>query len=738
MGALIVLGILFLLGPLVISIVTAARFGGLKASVEELKQRMSKLEGRSETRAAQPGPERRANPPPLPDFLKPPPAPIATSQPQTSVLKESRPSSPNWESILGVKLFGWIGGLALFLGVVFFVKYAFENNWITPAMRIVAGAITGMALLALSLLPAVRRYRAPAQSLCATGVLILYADIYAAYSFYGLISLTAAAVLMCVVTGVSLILASQLEAQSVAWLGVIGGFLTPMLFSTNYDTPIALFGYIGVLNFGVAALAAFKRWNYLIILAAIGSVIMESTWVAGFFGSASAGAERIILLAIQAQFLVICGARARAKSGENWSIAAAALTGFTPLFFCLYEVWPRGREWDFIFPIVLLCDAGLISLAITQRESTAKAKGLAVIVGAALIFTWLTEWAWNDRVSGFHGASLELIPWINYVVAWHVAVFLLFVVTPYFCGTKRLWPWMIAALSGPLQFWFVHRLLEDHWPQNWQWLIPIAFALPAAIGVIYLVKREHVDLASGDSRLATQGAAVLGFLSLIFPVQFEREWITLGWAFEGLALILLFRWIPNRRLRAVALIVLSAAFVRLALNPAVFEYHLRTANPILNWYLYAYGFGALSLFLSGRWFGDPRQKTYERCASPLLYSLSGIVLFLLMNIEIADYFSKGLTLTFSFSGNFARDMTYTIAWSLFALALLVFGIGKKVRAVRFVAIALLLVAFAKLFLHDLDSLNQLYRIGAFIAVAVIAIVASFIYQKFLSPGGKTT
>jgi uncharacterized membrane protein len=741
MGALIVLGILFLLGPLILSIITAARFGGLNASVEELKRRISKLEGVTEARAAQPTPERRANPPPLPDFLKPPPVPIATRQPETSVPKQPQPSSRNWESILGVKLFAWIGGLALFLGVVFFIKYAVENNWTTPTMRIVTGVIVGTALIILSLFPAVRRYRAPAQSVCATGILILYADIYAAYSFYGLIPLTAAAILMWIVTGASLILASHLEAQSVAWLGVIGGFLTPVLFSTNYDTPLALFGYIGVLNFGVAVLAALKRWNYLIILAAIGSVVMEATWVAGFFGSANAGTTRIILLAIQAQFLVLCVLRARAKSGENWSIAAGALTGFAPLVFCLFRDWPGGREWDFIFPIVLLCDAGLIGLAITHRESATKAKGLAAIVGAALLFTWFTEWAWNDRVFEYHGlgnASLEVIPWINYVVAWHVAVFLLFAGTPYFCGTKRLWPWMIAALTGPLQFWFVHRLLEDHWPHNWQWLLPIAFALPAAIGVIYLVKREHVALASGDSRLATQGAAVLGFVSLIFPVQFEREWITLGWAFEGLALILLFRWIPNRRLRAVALIVLCAAFARLALNPAVFEYHLRIATPILNWYLYAYGFGALCLFLSARWFGDPREKTYERGASPLLYSLSGIVMFLLMNIEIADYFSKGLTLTFSFSGNFARDMTYTIAWSLFALALLVFGIGKKVRAVRFVAIALLLVAFAKLFLHDLDSLNQLYRIGAFIAVAVIAIVASFIYQKFLSPVGTTT
>jgi uncharacterized membrane protein len=47
------------------------------------------------------------------------------------------------------------------------------------------------------------------------------------------------------------------------------------------------------------------------------------------------------------------------------------------------------------------------------------------------------------------------------------------------------------------------------------------------------------------------------------------------------------------------------------------------------------------------------------------------------------------------------------------------------------------VTFAKLFLHDLDSLTQLYRIGAFIAVAVIAIVASFVYQRFLLPRAKT-
>src|SRR5262249_29710795 len=146
----------------------------------------------------------------------------------------------NWESILGVKLFAWIGGFALFLGVVFFVKYAFDNNWITPGMRIISGALVGAGLIGVSLLPPVRRYRIPAQSISATGILILYADVYAAHSFYGLIPLTATIALMWSVTAATLILAARLTAQSIAWLAIIGGFVTPFLFRTNDANPFVL------------------------------------------------------------------------------------------------------------------------------------------------------------------------------------------------------------------------------------------------------------------------------------------------------------------------------------------------------------------------------------------------------------------------------------------------------------------------------------------------------------------
>jgi uncharacterized membrane protein len=160
---------------------------------------------------------------------------------------------------------------------------------------------------------------------------------------------------------------------------------------------------------------------------------------------------------------------------------------------------------------------------------------------------------------------------------------------------------------------------------------------------------------------------------------------------------------------------------------------VRGDTPVLNWYLYAYGLVTAALFTGARLLAPPRERVLGFNAPPLLNTLAVILAFLLLNIEIADYFTApgATTLTFKFRGNFARDMTYTIAWALFALGLLGAGIWKGQKAARYAAIALLSVALFKLFLHDLARLAQLYRVGALIAVAVIAILASFAYQRFL-------
>jgi uncharacterized membrane protein len=238
-------------------------------------------------------------------------------------------------------------------------------------------------------------------------------------------------------------------------------------------------------------------------------------------------------------------------------------------------------------------------------------------------------------------------------------------------------------------------------------------------------------------RLAWFGGVALFFITLIFPIQFERQWITIGWALEGAALLWLFHRVPHPGLRLTGVGLLVAAFVRLALNPAVLEYHARGATPVLNWYLYAYGIVTVALFAGTKLLAPPRHLVLRADVRPLLAGLGTVLAFVLLNIEIADGFSApGSTLTFQISGNFARGMAYSIGWALFALTLLVAGIGKKIPAARYAAIGLLCVTLLKLFLLDLAQLGQLYRIGAFVSVAVIAMLASFVYQRFFSAGKK--
>jgi uncharacterized membrane protein len=70
------------------------------------------------------------------------------------------------------------------------------------------------------------------------------------------------------------------------------------------------------------------------------------------------------------------------------------------------------------------------------------------------------------------------------------------------------------------------------------------------------------------------------------------------------------------------------------------------------------------------------------------------------------------------------------------LTLLIVGIVKKIPASRYAAIGLLTVTVIKLFFYDLAHLDQLYRIGALIGVAIVATLASFAYQRFYAASAR--
>ena len=376
---------------------------------------------------------------------------------------------------------------------------------------------------------------------------------------------------------------------------------------------------------------------------------------------------------------------------------------------------------------------GLALVFVVLLMGMAKICSLDLLSAVALGATFALECAWySARFSADH-AMLAL--------AWFIGFAALFTIFPFLFHRQlaaRTVPWATAALAAPLHFFLIYDLMRTVYPNGMPGLIPAAFSVPSLLGLILLLKRTPAQSPARNAQLALFGGAALFFITLIFPIQFDRQWITLGWALEGLALCWLFQRVPHPGLRLVGAALLAVAFVRLALNPAVFSYHARSATPIFNWYLYTYGIVTVCLFAAARLLAPPRNLVLGRNIRPLFYALGTILAFLLLNIEIADYFSRpGMAaLTFQFSGNFARDMSYSIAWAVFALVLLIIGIRQTARALRYASLGLLGITILKLFLHDLSQLDQLYRIVAFVVVAIVAILASFLYQRFLGLSQK--
>ncbi len=167
-------------------------------------------------------------------------------------------------------------------------------------------------------------------------------------------------------------------------------------------------------------------------------------------------------------------------------------------------------------------------------------------------------------------------------------------------------------MAGPLQFFLVHRLVKAAYPNEVMGLLPAAFALPPLLSLVVVLKRTPAANPARMTQLAWFGGVALFFITLIFPIQFERQWITIGWALEGAALLWLFHRVPHSGLRLAGAGLLVAAFVRLALNPAVLDYHPRSATPIFNWYLYAYGIVTVCLFVGARLLARPRHEILKR------------------------------------------------------------------------------------------------------------------------------
>ena len=253
----------------------------------------------------------------------------------------------NWERFVGQKTMGWVAVVLLVFATTFFLRYAYQNNWIGPVGRVAIGALVGAALVIAGQRYHMRGWRIFAQMLSGGGIVVLYLATYSAFGFYHLLPQQHAGIFLALIVVESMILAAVYNSPAVGLVAVLGGLLTPLLLQTEHDSYRALFMYLAVLDVGVVVLMLLRGWSLIGSLALVGTHGIFWLWYVGNYHPEklawALGFQLAVYLIFLGQVFVASFVRRWTESRE--SLARLVLTA--GLWFTAFYVLTREdyRVW---------------------------------------------------------------------------------------------------------------------------------------------------------------------------------------------------------------------------------------------------------------------------------------------------------------------------------------------------------------------------------------------------------
>jgi uncharacterized membrane protein len=292
------------------------------------------------------------------------------------------------ESIIGRRLLGWAAvGLILF-AAAFFLKYAFDNRWIGELGRVAIGVAAGITLTVIGFRFHLRRWRVFSQILTGGGVVLLYLSVYAAFAYYHLATQQAAFVFLAILVAETACLALLYDAPAIAVVGLIGGFLNPLLLHSDRDQYVSLFAYITLLDVG--ALALLKRWWGLSSLAFVGTHGLFWLWYDGSYHPRKLFAVLVFQTGVFVIFLLSRLGRQLLRL-EPATLEDLALVVINPFVFfatAYHLLYADYHDWMGVFAILMaIIFAGATKISL-QRSTVGRGE-LLCLIGVAFTFVTL-------------------------------------------------------------------------------------------------------------------------------------------------------------------------------------------------------------------------------------------------------------------------------------------------------------------------------------------------------------
>ena len=668
-----------------------------------------------------------------------------------AVGEEHRPAGYSLEYAVASTWLLRVGVVILVTGIGFFLRYSIDKGWIAPTGRVAIAILVGVGLLVAGIRLLGTLYQLLGHGLIGGGIATLYFSVFAAVNFYHLIDAYSAFALMALITAAAGVMAVRFDSLLVAVLGIIGGYGTPILLSTGGVNFAGLFAYMLLLGCGILGISLKKNWHLLNYLG------FACTY--GLFAASMKDYQ----------------------PAEFWNVMPF-LAGFFVLYstsLFLFNVVQRTKS-TLLELIGLLLNAGIFFAAsyVLVRDAYGP-RGVAVVTLSLTAFYAAHVYYFLVR----RIADRELL-----VSFMGLSVFFLAVTIPLLLS--REWITVSWAIQAIVMLWLADKLKSQFLRQVAFLLYGIVLFrfgfmdLPAQ----YASPLPRAgDIALGDylwhlvERLVVFGVPIASMAAAYFLLQAPRasgrlavdqandvaQWVRTQWAVRysviialgmgflflhlelsrtlnylfapcrlpvltllwlGMCLFLLHEYLasPSRPVLAFLVLFVAGALVKLAFVDVpswdLGETFVYAGNySFLDALMRLVDFGAMAAFLVlAYWWlqGEPVPIPAAALAGWLALGLAFVFLTLELN---------------TFLSHFVPDLRaggISILWTLFALGLIVAGIHKNAGPMRFTGLGLFTVVGFKVFLSDLASLDQFYRIVAFILLGVLTLSGAFLYLKY--------
>jgi len=284
-------------------------------------------------------------------------------------------------------------------------------------------------------------------------------------------------------------------------------------------------------------------------------------------------------------------------------------------------------------------------------------------------------------------------------------------------GTSPLLNWLLYGYGVPLvSFAAAARLARRQGPGETKFATLLeSGALAFAFALVTLEVRQlyHPGTpGSGAASLAESGAMVSAWAALAIGLL----------AANRKALL------PSIERAGRLLLALAAGtalvFLGVLLNP-LWDHGAVGETPVFNLLLWSYGLPAVLLGLATP---ELRRRGSRKLPVVLTTTVLGLT-FLLLTLEIRQAFHG--TYLNTGASSIAERYSYSAAWILFGTALLVLGILRKVKALRYASLAVMLLSVGKVFLYDMSNLTDLYRVFSFLGLGLSLLALAWVYQRFV-------